>query len=484
MNNFYVLIDTNIIIPLEDTSRTLEPRLAEIKRICAENSVILKIHPAQRNDLLHDDDEARRNIVLSRIEQYPEIQQPPPWKEDELDSLEISHSNENDKVDNLLLCAVHKNAVRFLVTEDKDIHRKAKKLGIEGRVYYIDQFFGFLRKEFDKKTSIPPLGIREVYLHELDKGIEFFNSLRNGYDEFDEWFDRVSQSERKAWIVGDTTSPLALVIRKAEQNEIITSDDIALPGNALKLCTFKVSQQWRGRKIGERLLYTAFRYAIEQKIDWVYLTAFGEEQKMLISLCEEYGFINRGLDKKNARDSVYVKDMRKPTGDESITNLEYAIKHYPFYRKDNCAKWIIPIQPQWHEQLFPDIKDKNLFSELPESFSASANTIKKAYLCHAKTTKMQQGDLLYFYRSEDRRTVECVGIVEKTFRSNDSQEIIAEVSKRTVYSNNDIDKIAKKDTLVILFRLLEYITPISSTELEKRGVKQPIQSIRSVDFLL
>ncbi|GMO15526.1 MAG: hypothetical protein Pg6A_01660 [Termitinemataceae bacterium] len=162
MNNFNVLIDTNIIIPLEDTARTLDVRLAEIRRICSENSVVIKIHPEQQQDLLRDKDESRRAIVMSRKEQYSEIQQPPLWETDELNSFAITQSNENDKVDNSLLCAVYKNAVRFLITEDKEIHNKAKKLGIAERVYYIDQFFGFLHKEFDKPTSIPPLGIRNL----------------------------------------------------------------------------------------------------------------------------------------------------------------------------------------------------------------------------------------------------------------------------------------------------------------------------------
>ncbi|GMO15518.1 MAG: hypothetical protein Pg6A_01650 [Termitinemataceae bacterium] len=176
--------------------------------------------------------------------------------------------------------------------------------------------------------------------------------------------------------------------------------------------------------------------------------------------------------------------MRKPSNDESITNLEYAIKYYPYYKTDNCSKWIIPIQPKWHELLFPDIKNPDLFSDLPENYSASSNTIKKAYLCHAIVKKIKQGDLVYFYRSDDRKSVECVGIIEKTFRSSKADEIIAEVSKRTVYSNDTINDIVKEEALVILFRLLEYIKPISRTELYKRGIKSPIQTIRRINISL
>ncbi len=479
-----VLIDTNVIISLEDTGRVLDERFAELNRLCRENSIVLKILPDQRDELLKDKNVIRREIMLSRIRQYPEIGNAPSWSQEDLRILNIEEKNGHDYIDNLLLCACYRNAVHFLVTEDRGIHKKAAKIGISERVYYVEQFLGYLRKCGESSSASPPLGIVERFLYEFDKNDVFFDSLRSGYEGFNDWFDRAARENRKVWVVGDTSDPLAIVVRKTEQDEIINNRDEALPGKILKLCTFKVSPKWRGRKIGERLLYTAFQYAIRNKIDWVYITAFGKEQKTLISLCEEYGFENRGIDRKNNRDQVYVKDMRRPDANENISNLEYAIKHYPFYRRENCRKWIVPILPRWHTILFPDLREEDLFSPLPESYLSSSNTIKKAYLCHANTKKIQAGDLVYFYRSRDRKSVECVGIVEKVMRTNDIEEIINEVSKRSVYTNDQIISIAQKETLLVLFRILEFITPYSLEELCRHGVRPPIQTIREISFAL
>ena len=63
-----------------------------------------------------------------------------------------------------------------------------------------------------------------------------------------------------------------------------------ISGRILKLCTFKVEPKARGKKLGERLLYIAFDYCVKNKLDWVYLHTFGEEQKTLVGLCLDYGF--------------------------------------------------------------------------------------------------------------------------------------------------------------------------------------------------
>ena len=42
-----ILLDTNIIIPLEDTSRILDTSFAELRKLSAEQSHCLYIHPMQ-----------------------------------------------------------------------------------------------------------------------------------------------------------------------------------------------------------------------------------------------------------------------------------------------------------------------------------------------------------------------------------------------------------------------------------------------------
>jgi predicted GNAT family N-acyltransferase/predicted nucleic acid-binding protein len=484
-----ILLDTNILIPLEDTGRELTPELANVRRLCSLNNIILKTHPAQIDDIERDKDEARKRIVLSRIQQYPKLENPPLFDAMESATLSIVSANKNDEVDNKLLCAIYRNAAHLLVTEDKKIHAKAKHLGIEDRVHYLCQFQSFLEKYAPPATQ-PPLGIQICHLHELKIENPFFDSLREGYNGFNEWFSKCCRDGRRGWIVKTDDKILALCIWKLETNERVTTDNKILSGHSLKLCTFKVSSEWRGQKMGERILYTAFKKAHEEKLDWVYLTAYGHEQEMLISLCLEFGFEDVGIDIQG-RDHVYCKDMRHVEYEETeyLTNLQFAVRHYPCFSKNaQVPKWLVPIQPRYHEMLFPDISSsRDMFPfirDAPENYGAYANTIKKAYLCHAPVKKIKEGDLLYFYRSDDRKSIECVGIVEKSFRSSDKSEILANVSKRTVYSIADITELAKEETLVILFRHLQYFPGIDQSTLAQKGIKFPIQTIRKLTVTL
>ena len=72
-----ILLDTNILIPLEDTRRILESSFAEMRKLSAEQQHCLYIHPMQIQDIKRDRNEMRKSIVISRLAQYPQIENPP-----------------------------------------------------------------------------------------------------------------------------------------------------------------------------------------------------------------------------------------------------------------------------------------------------------------------------------------------------------------------------------------------------------------------
>jgi len=94
-----VLIDTNILIPLEDTSRTLDPPLAELRRLSEQNGIVLYFHPVQTADIRRDQNETRREILLSRLSQYQSITSPPSLSADELRQYGWRQFSENDRID-------------------------------------------------------------------------------------------------------------------------------------------------------------------------------------------------------------------------------------------------------------------------------------------------------------------------------------------------------------------------------------------------
>ena len=152
------------------------------------------------------------------------------------------------------------------------------------------------------------------------------------------------------------------------------------------------------------------------------------------------------------------------------------------YGYDALALITGPLRPSYHENLFPDISDfsTTLFGNEPSFFSPQSNTIKKAYLCHSKTTRVAEGDLLLFFRTGDRRSIEVIGVVEKAIRTQDPYLATSLVSKRTVYSQKEVSELLKKPTLIVLFRLMRYFPAIPNSRFGKIGIKEPIQTIRQI----
>lgn len=476
-----VLIDTNILIPLEDTARALDPSLADMRRMSEQNGHILYVHPNQREDILRDNDTQRRDIVLSRLKQYQEVPSPPQLSSDELQQYGWRETGDNDRIDNLLLHALCRGAVHFLITNDKEIHKKARKAQVQEQVHRLDQFLAFLKSQTTKE-QLPPYGIQECLLHEFDVNQPFFDSLREGYDGFNKWYLSAAADHRKAWCIYDNGTVHAICIYKQEDRPVITDDGSPLDSSALKICTFKVGESVRGRKLGERLLFSAFKYTAGNGIPYIYLHTYGKEHEMLVSLCQDYGFAFAG--KYQGRDDVFIKIMSPPSSMPTpLDPLTYAVQFYPhFMDSDRVSKFIVPIKPQYHNDLFADTSDnaRGLFAHDPKQYGPQGNTIKKAYICHANTTQIQPGDLLLFYRTHDRKSVECIGVVEQTYRSRQIDKVLPMVSKRTVYSKADIEEWLKRKTLVILFRFIRSFSPVSQRSLTQAGIQGPIQSIRKI----
>lgn len=476
-----VLVDTNILIPLEDTSRTLDPALAEMRRLSEQNGIILYFHPDQIADICRDQNETRREILLSRLSQYQSITSPPPLSADELQHYGWRQSGENDRIDNLLLHALCRGAVRFLVTNDKGIHKKARSAKVQEQVHRPDQFIAFLKSQ-SREEQPPPFGIQDRYLYEFDVNQSFFDSLREGYEGFNDWYLRSAENHRKAWCTCDDRILHAVCIYKEEHCPSIVDGGVPLDGIALKLCTFKVGESMRGRKLGERLLFSAFKYAVGRNIPYVYLHTFGREQEMLVSLCKDYGFEFAG--KYINHEDVYIKKMSTPEVlPAGMAPLTYAVTYYPHYLDfEAVGKYIVPIQPWYHNDLFADSSDiaSGLFADDPSQYNPQSNTIKKAYICHANTNQIRPGDLLLFYRTHDRKSIECLGVVEQTYRGRDTEIVLPLVSKRTVYTREEIENWLQRDTLVILFRLMQYFPPIYRNVLAAAGINGSIQSIRQI----
>ncbi|MFO1305612.1 MAG: GNAT family N-acetyltransferase [Burkholderiales bacterium] len=476
------LLDTNVLIPLQDSLQILEGNLANFVRLASVGGHQLMYHPANIVDFERDQDQQRRKRNLQRIKQHPALSAPAPcpWND--------SRTSPNDACDNELLYALHCDAVHALVSEDKGLHAKARQRGLSARIYTIQTAEDWLQRLHEPRRVILP-NIEDVPMHRLtpELGTSFFASLREAYPAtdttggFDGWFRSKAREGRQGWVYHDDRGGLgALCIYQVQHDEVLNDIGEILPGPALKLCTFKVAELLRGRKIGELFLKAAFRYATENACEHIFITARSDAQEYLIRMLQDFGFELRGT---HHEDVVLVKEhpTREPASD-GIPPFEYARRYFPHFRSDTgVQKFLVPIQPRYHDILFPDfvMAQRRLF----QPTGHVGNAIRLAYLCHAQSKSIRPGDVLLFYRSGDERIVTSIGVVDRFEISQDGAEIASLVSRRTVYSLAEIENLARQPTKVILFRLIRHFSnPISYEQMLGDSILSgPIQSIRKVD---
>jgi GNAT superfamily N-acetyltransferase len=470
------LLDTNVLIPLQDSYQILETNLANFVRLAGIGGHQLLYHPATLADFERDVDIQRKARNLQRIEQYSVLDNtlPCPWN--------TQTTSANDSCDNEILYALECDAVHALVTEDRGIHNKAQARGLGNRVYTIqtaEDWLGRLHKP--RQISLP--NIQDVPLHSLTPQLSspFFNSLREGYEGFDTWFRNKARDNRRAWIYQDEDCFLAAIcIYALQTDEQINDRGERLQGQALKLCTFKVGEAVRGRKIGELFLKAAFRFATKNACEHVFTHADPNQHNYLIKLLQDFGFEERG---NYTNDCVLVKPHPSVApGINNLPPLDYARKYFPHFRRDAVVqKFLVPIQKHFHEILFPDYNPRQQLLEF-EIPGDVGNAIKLAYLCHAQTKRIKPGDVVLFYRTGDEKAITSVGVVDRFEELNDTAQIASLVSRRTVYSIEEIAAMTRPKTKVILFRLVEHLprsVPYDQL-LREDLVSGPIQSIRKI----
>jgi ribosomal protein L35AE/L33A len=223
----------------------------------------------------------------------------------------------------------------------------------------------------------------------------------------------------------------------------------------LKISTLIVKHM--GQKIGELFLKLAINHAIENNIDEVYLTHYIKPNDELVSLLDQYGFTKAA--RKNNGEDVFFKFLKPTVPNKELEDLpptKLNRRYYPsFYDGPRVRKHIIPIRPEYHDRLFIEYRYRAPgLMEAAGELIVEGNTIKKAYICYARSKKLGEGDVLLFYRSRNQ-VLTSVCSVDKVFHGVDSyEEVIKLVGKRTVYSRNElINLVSHGPVMIILFFL-------------------------------
>jgi hypothetical protein len=300
---------------------------------------------------------------------------------------------------------------RFTNNRGQKIHQKAKALGIEDKVFRIDSFIEKAISENPTLVDNKSLSVKKEYFGNIKIEDSFFDSFREDYEGFDNWFNR--KADETSYICSYEGAINAfLFIKKEDETENYSDITPPLPPkNRLKIGTFKVTAN--GFKLGERFLKIIFDNALKQKVDEIYVTIFdkSEEQKRLIGLLEYWGFKFWGTkESSTGTENVYVRHFEKPA-DRDNPKLTF-----PFLSSE-ARVFLIPIKPEFHTELFPD---SILRTESPLDFVENQphrNAIKKVYVSHSKERDLNTGDLIVFYRTGGyyKSVITTIGIVDELF---------------------------------------------------------------------
>lgn len=443
------LLDTNILIGAEPTRpedvERCTPLIADLLGAIARGQHGMWVHPASVREIKGDKDTVRRDTRLMLLGKYPELQFPPSLSTKLTSIVGTPIPGSHNEIDMLLLSAVEADAVDYFVTEDERLHKRAHRTGLSCRVLYAADALATIRGLFPS-TPTPPPHVTTMLAHAL-RDDPIFATLREDYPGFDKWLTKCKREQRRVWVIDAQDQYAGLCIVKDEE---LPSNHAT--GKTLKLCTFKVSDGFRGLRYGELLLKALFSYVVENGYTAAFVEVFPKHE-YLLRLFEDFGF--RRIESKSSGELVMVKAFR-PEPDAPVREpLDFNVLYGPFaITMTGTQAFVVPIRPRFHQLLFPESEHQ---LQLKTELHPFSNSIRKAYLCHASTRQINAGDLLLFYCSQVRQAVTAIGVVEDTLTSLKADEIARFVGKRTVYPYVEIKRMAAKPVLAILFRLSRFV---------------------------
>lgn len=426
------LLDTNIIIHRE-ANKIVSQDIGILYRWLDRGLYTKCIHSATIEEVKKNPCKETVDLFLVKLESYEIIDIPSPLQDEVKTVSRHFDTTENDKIDTVLLNEVFVGRVDILITEDKKIHRKAKELGIQDKVFTIDSFLEKTFAEHPELINYKVLNVQKLKFGKINLNDTFFDSLKEDYIGFDKWF--IKKYDEEAYITINSNNGMLLsflYLKVEDENENYSNISPQFPAKRrLKVGTFKVISN--GFRLGERFVKIIFDNALKNQVQEIYVTIYDKrsEQRRLIELLEQWGFVLWG---KKGDELVYVRDF-SPKFD--IENLK---RCFPYISKRKDV-YIVPIYPEYHTELLPD---SILNTESPEEFIEDfphRNCINKVYVSRAMEPYPSIGDILIFYRTGGyyKSVVTTIGeVIEVKTDFHDENDFILYCRKKSVYPEPEL----------------------------------------------
>lgn len=429
------LLDTNIIIHREG-AKVVSQDIGILYRWLDRGRYVKCVHSSSIDEIRKNANKQTVDSFVVKLKSYETIEIPSPLSYEVKKVSERYDKTENDIVDTTLLNEVFIGRVDILITEDKKIHLKADALGIQGRVFTINSFLEKVFSEHPELVDYKVLNVQKVKFGHINLHDPFFDSLREDYPNFDEWFIRKYDEDVYITTNSNNGSILSFLYLKVEdESEDYSSISPMFPRKRrLKIGTFKVISN--GIRLGERFMKIIFDNALKNKVQEIYVTIFNhrDDQRRLIDLLEQWGFSYWG---KKSEELVLVRDFL-PRFD--IDNIKAT---YPYISRSKKV-FLVPIYPQYHTELLPD---SILRTESPEEFVDDfphRNCINKVYVSRSLLPHPKSGDIIVFYRTGGyyQSVVTTIGVVhEVRYDFARESDFLEYCRKKSVYPEKELQDI-------------------------------------------
>lgn len=435
-----ILLDTNVLIHRE-ASTVVRDDIGLLFKWLDRLGYHKFVHPLSVKEIGRHADPAVVRTFNAKVQSYELL------KTCAADTLSIAKLRErdqtaNDSVDTSLLAEVPANRVDALITEDRNIHRKAMAIDLGNSVYTIDAFLEKVNAENPRLAEYSVLAIRKGPFGNIDVTDPFFDSFRADYPGFDHWFIRKSNDD--AYFTRDESGHILAFLYLKREKEDENYNDISPPfepARRLKIGTFKVAAN--GYKLGERFLKIVFDNALRSREQAVYVTLYRKSSahSRLEQLLTDWGFVEHGTKKsRSGSEVVLVRDFTPQV------NFDDPRKTFPFMSM-SARKFIVPIWPKYHSDLLPD---SHLNTEDPENYTDSKshrNALSKVYISRSFERSMRPGDAVVFYRTKSdgpayyTSVATTIGIAQNVVTGiPDAQTFLASCRKRSVFSDIELLK--------------------------------------------
>lgn len=429
-----VLLDTNIVIHRE-TMVPLHKDIGELFRWLDNLNYKKCIHQVTVDEINKLTNEQKLRGYSVKLQSY-NVLPTSATLDSTVTTVSRKHdTSSNDINDTRLLNEVYCKRVDLLITEDRKIHQKAVELGIADKVFTIDGFLEKVTSENPQLKDYKVLSVRKDYFGAVDIKDEFFDTFKEDYKGFGDWFNR--KSDEVAYVCRQDGRIVAFLYLKFEgENEPYPDIQPSFPRKRrLKVGTLKVTLN--GYRLGERLLRVIFDNAVLFRVDEIYLTIFpkGVEQERLVSLLGDFGFKLHGTKRSDSgEEEVYVRDFA-PEASLSEPKVTYP------YMSKSSARFLVPIWPEYHTSLLPD---SILKTESPKDFEENEpfrNAISKVFISRSIERGLKPGDIIVFYRTGGyyKGVVTTLGIVDEVISSiKDEANFVSLCRKRSVFSDQEL----------------------------------------------